>query len=87
MIAQATGSPTTSRIYSLDEYLEMECASDERHEYSDGEVILMTGGTPNHNQLLVNLAGELNVVLKRDPYRVFAANQRVCAGRSISVSY
>lgn len=77
MIAQATGSPTTSRIYSSDEYLEMECASDERHEYSDGEVILMTGGTPNHNQLLVNLAGELNVALKRDPYRVFAADQRL----------
>lgn len=74
MIAQTTG-PTHS--FSPDEYLEMECASDERHEYIDGEIVPMTGGTPDHNQLLVNLAGELNFDLKREPYRVFAADQRL----------
>lgn len=77
MIAQATGLPTASRIYSPEEYLEMECASEERHEYIDGDVIPMAGGTPNHNQLLLNLAGELNFALKREPYRVFAADQRL----------
>ena len=75
MIAQTTG-PTIS-TYSPEEYLEMECASDERHEYIDGEIVLMAGGTPNHNQLLVNVAGELNFALKREPYRVFAADQRL----------
>ena len=74
MIAQTTGA---TRSFSPDEYLEMECASDERHEYIDGEIVPMTGGTPDHNQLLVNLAGELNFALKREPYRVFAADQRL----------
>ena len=76
MIAQTTGLPP-SFTCSPDEYLEMECASDQRHEYIDGEIIPMAGGTPDHNQLLVNVAGELNFALKREPYRVFAADQRL----------
>ncbi|MEO1145390.1 MAG: Uma2 family endonuclease [Cyanobacteria bacterium J06638_22] len=74
MIAQPQVS---SRTYTPEEYLELEIASEERHEYIGGEIIPMTGGTPNHNQILLNLAGSLNFALKRQPYRVFAADQRL----------
>ncbi|HAG82649.1 MAG TPA: hypothetical protein DCL61_16175, partial [Cyanobacteria bacterium UBA12227] len=60
-----------------EEYLELEVASDYRHEYIDGEIILMTGGTPNHNQIALNLSGALNFSLKRQPYRVFVTDQRL----------
>lgn len=63
--------------YSPDEYLELEINSQIRHEYIDGEIIPMTGGLPNHNQILLNLAGALNFSLRQQPYRVFAADQRV----------
>ena len=33
------------------EYLAFERASDERHEYLDGEIYLMSGGSPNHSQI------------------------------------
>ena len=56
--------PQTSRTYSPDEYLELELASEERHEYVDGDVIPVTGGTPNHNQILLNLTGSLNFSLR-----------------------
>ncbi len=73
MIAQ----PKISGTYSPEEYLDLEVASDIRHEYIRGEIVPMTGGTPNHNQVLLNLAGALNYVLRQKPYQVFAADQRL----------
>ena len=68
---------TEKKSYSPEEYLELEIASEERHEYVDGEIITMTGGTPNHNQIAVNLVGALNFALKRKPYQVFVTDQRL----------
>ncbi|MDJ0617107.1 MAG: Uma2 family endonuclease [Calothrix sp. MO_192.B10] len=65
------------KIYTPEEYLEYEVNSPERHEYINGEVVLMTGGTPNHNQIALNLSGTLNFALKRQPYRVFVTDQRL----------
>lgn len=65
------------RYYTPEEYLEVEINSEERHEYIDGEVIPVTGGTPNHNQILLNLGGAINFTLKRQPYRVFVTDQRL----------
>ncbi len=73
MIAQPQVSPT----YSPEEYLDLEVASEIRQEYIDGDIVPMTGGTPNHNQILLNLAGALNFLLRQQPYRVFAADQRL----------
>ncbi|MBD0345821.1 MAG: Uma2 family endonuclease, partial [Coleofasciculus sp. Co-bin14] len=58
-------------------YLELEVASEYRHEYIDGQIIAMTGGTPNHNQIAGNLYAALNFALKRQPYRVFVTDQRL----------
>jgi Uma2 family endonuclease len=65
------------KVYTPEEYLEFELNSEERHEYINGEIALMTGGTPNHNQIALNLSGALNFALKRQPYRVFVTDQRL----------
>lgn len=65
------------KIYTPEEYLEFEVNSEERHEYINEEIVLMAGGTPNHNQIALNLSGTLNFALKRQPYRVFIADQRL----------
>ncbi|MBN3870587.1 Uma2 family endonuclease [Nostoc sp. JL33] len=65
------------RDYSPTEYLELEVISEYRHEYIDGEIIPITGGTPNHNQIAGNFCAALNFALKRQPYRVFIADQRL----------
>ncbi len=57
------------RYYTPEEYLELEVNSEERHEYINGKIILMRGGTPNHNQILGNFYAALNFALKRQPYR------------------
>ncbi|TAF03819.1 MAG: Uma2 family endonuclease [Nostocales cyanobacterium] len=66
-----------TRYYSPAEYLEFEVNSDIRHEYIDGLIIPMTGGTPDHNQVALNFSGTLNFLLKRQPYRVFVTDQRL----------
>jgi Uma2 family endonuclease len=65
------------KIYTPEEYLEFEINSENRHEYINGEIVLMTGGTPNHNQIAGNFYAALNFALKRQPYRVFVTDQRL----------
>ncbi|MBS9383314.1 MAG: Uma2 family endonuclease [Dolichospermum sp. BR01] len=66
-----------TRYYSPQEYLELEVNSEIRHEYINGLIIPMTGGTPNHNQLAGNFYAMLNFALKRQPYQVFVTDQRL----------
>ncbi|MFM6280449.1 MAG: Uma2 family endonuclease [Dolichospermum sp.] len=66
-----------TRYYSPQEYLELEVNSEIRHEYINGLIIPMTGGTPNHNQLAGNFYAMLNFALKRKPYQVFVTDQRL----------
>ena len=75
------------KVYTPDEYLELEVNSDLRHEYLDGEIVQMTGGTPNHNQIALNLSGSLNFALKRQPYRVFVTDQRLWIPRKKIYTY
>ena len=72
MIAQ----PETKH-YSIDEYLELEISSETRSEYHDGEIIPMTGGTPNHNDIAGNLYILLKSALKGKNYRTFYVDQRL----------
>jgi Uma2 family endonuclease len=65
------------RDYSIAEYFELEVNSEERHEYTDGKIVRMTGGTPNHNQIVGNFYAALNFLLRRQPYQVFVLDQRL----------
>lgn len=66
-----------TKTYTPEEYLEQEVNSDERHEYIDGEIILMTGAMPNHNRIAMSLGATLYFSLKRQPYDVFVTDQRL----------
>jgi len=65
------------RTYTREEYLDFEVASEERHEYVNGEIRLMTGGTPNHNEITSNLLVALKLQIKGKPYRIFVTDQRL----------
>jgi len=72
MIAQ-----TEKKIYTAEEYLDLETASEIRSEYRNGEIIPMTGGTPNHNDIAGNLYILLKLALKGKDCRTFYADQRL----------
>lgn len=66
-----------TKTYTAEEYLEAEINSQERHEFINGEIVLMTGGTPNHNEITSILNAILRVSLKGKPYSIFASDQRL----------
>jgi Uma2 family endonuclease len=65
------------QTYTPEEYLKLELASENKSEYRNGEIIPMTGGTPDHNELAINLAAFLKFALRSKPYRIFATDQRL----------
>ena len=70
-----------SRIYfTEEEYLAIERASEERHEYVDGRIFAMAGESDEHGEICVNLTGELRAQLKGKPCRVRALNTKVRSG-------
>lgn len=72
MIAQVE-----TKTYTAQEYLELEVNSQDRHEFINGEIVLMAGGTPDHNEIALNLGGALKLALKGKPYRTFSSDQRL----------
>lgn len=65
------------KTYTTQEYFEFELGSAERHEYDNGELRLMTGGTPNHNRICRNLLIALELAFKEQPYETFVTDQRL----------
>lgn len=64
-------------IYTPEEYLDAEIVSETRHEYINGEIIPMTGGTPEHNEIASILNAILRINLRGKPYSIFIADQRL----------
>jgi Uma2 family endonuclease len=53
------------KLYTVEEYLEMEERSLEKHEYYNGKIIKMSGGKPVHNQIAMHIGAELRFALKK----------------------
>jgi len=60
-----------------DEYLALEDAADEKHEFINGEIIAMAGGTLRHAALILNVGAELKRALSRRPCLVLSGDARV----------
>ncbi|NMG59348.1 Uma2 family endonuclease [Geitlerinema sp. P-1104] len=65
------------RGYSLEDYRRFEAESLERHEYRDGEVVTMTGGSEAHNTITVNLVVLLGFLLRDSPLRLYSSDLRL----------
>lgn len=53
-----------TRLYSVEEYLAMEELAEEKHEYDNGKIITMAGGTLNHSRITANCIREIGYELK-----------------------
>jgi Uma2 family endonuclease len=65
---------------SAENYLDLERASEIRHEFLDGLVYAMAGETPDHSTICFNINGILHAQLKNKPCRGFSPNMKVRAG-------
>lgn len=62
---------------SIEAYLEMENAADEKHEYYKGEVFAMSGAKVPHNAITGNLFIALGLKLKGKKCKPFNSDQRI----------
>ncbi|MDS3859989.1 Uma2 family endonuclease [Thermosynechococcaceae cyanobacterium BACA0444] len=77
-LIQAVPNEVTDKLsYSPEEYLEIEEKSDLKHEYRDGEIVEMAGGTTNHNEIAGNCYTFLKLALKGKQYRIYFADVRL----------
>ncbi len=53
-------STNPKRLYSLEEYFEIEKNSDIKHEFIYGEVFAMSGASPNHNRIAAAIGSQLD---------------------------
>ncbi|MFO0756767.1 MAG: Uma2 family endonuclease [Byssovorax sp.] len=63
--------------YTYDDYLAFEASSNVKHEYLDGQIYAMAGGTPEHAALSAAVIGLLFGALRGGSCRVYDADLRV----------
>jgi Uma2 family endonuclease len=72
--------PQPRPIFTVDEYLALERASDERHEYIDGQIYAMAGESGAHGDISVNLVIALGNQLKGTRCRARTKDTKVRSG-------
>ena len=66
-----------SHQYTIEEYIALEEKSEIRHEFYNGEIYAMAGGTVNHNLLIDNVKDLLKKHTRNKGCRVFSENMKV----------
>ncbi|MFQ3617113.1 MAG: Uma2 family endonuclease [Cyanobacteriota bacterium] len=68
---------TQSRFYTPEEYLDLEVIAEDKSEYRDGEIVPITGGSTDHNDIAGNLYAHLKFALRQQSYKVFIGDVRL----------
>jgi Uma2 family endonuclease len=82
-----TGALVHSQRYTVEEYFQIDSASEVRHEYVDGQIIDMAGGTGRHSQIIANLIGSAWSRLRGKECDIHDSNLRVRYGRRVQYGY
>ena len=67
----------TTTHFTPDEYRVMEETAAEKHEYRNGEIIAMAGGSEVHSRLTVNITTLLNVALRDTNFQTYNGDLRI----------
>jgi len=65
------------RQMTAEEYFAFDEADEYKHEYIDGEVFPMTGGTANHAEIMWNIGFALGLRLRGGDYHIYSSAMRV----------
>ena len=68
---------TFTSTYTLAQYRRLEETAEERHEYHDGALMAMTGGTLEHSQIALNMCALLKMALRQTEFKPFNRDLRV----------
>ena len=65
------------RVYSLEEYFELEKSRNEKFEFWDGNVWSMSGASFAHNQIVMNLSLEIGSKVRENGCHAFPSDMRI----------
>ena len=77
----------SDKRYTIEEYLEMEDAATEKHEFYRGEIFAMSGARSQHNIVTSNLHIVLGAKLKGKPCRPFGSDMRIHIEKNTLFTY
>jgi len=77
VIAQESPPKLTTTPLTLEEYRKIEATAEERHEYRDGEIVTMPGGSETHSAIATNLLVYLGFLLRDTNFRLYNSDLRV----------
>ena len=63
--------------WTVEAYLEMERGSTIKHEYLDGHVYAMAGGSRRHSRISVNVTTQLDLILREGACQVYNSDMKV----------
>lgn len=75
------------RSYTPDEYLALEEVAEYKSEYHDGEIVPMTGGTTNHNEIAGNFYSHFKFTRRGQNYRIYMGDVRLWIPRYRRYTY
>lgn len=77
----------TGRRYTLAEYLAFEESASSKHEFHGGEILAMSGGSPEHALIIANALRAIGNRLVGKPCRVYSSDLRIAIGAGADVQY
>ena len=73
--------------YTPQEYLSLEEKAEYKSEYHDGEIIPMTGGSLNHNRIILSVAAFLKYALRGKGFEPFSSDVRLWVSKHQRFTY
>lgn len=73
--------------FTVTEYLSMDRAASEKHEFAFGEIFAMTGASARHVGIVSNLVRELGNQLRQRPCQVYSTDLRLCVDAARRYTY
>jgi len=74
-------------VTTVADYLRLEARAEQKHEYIDGEIVAMAGGTERASFIAANVIARLNSALEGKPCRVYTSDLRVRVARHAFLTY
>ena len=75
------------RRVSVDEYVALDRASEERWEYVNGEAFAMAGASAKHNAIVMNISLALGTALRGTPCFALGSDQKIATVATRSYHY
>lgn len=68
---------TPKKYYTPEEYLQLEEMAEFKNEYRNGQIVPMTGGTTNHNEISLNFCTNFKSTMRGKNYKIYMGDVKL----------